>query len=313
MESGEEDSHQCVVLKIDPSRESASEEGEEHGTMGSSGRARPLRQAVVRRARELPIMRRIGRRKRGGLTNSRQTEHQQPEHQDDSPHMHHEQEQAEQEHMQEDMVKESLASAQEVQVEEHMLSLSVGEEMKENTHVEIVKQSHSPSEVEVEEHLLDLPVGEADMEGDTQNVEIIYIPFSLPLSRPFQAEIMRAMSSEDDTTTIPGEMLEGGPTITLDGTTSSLLVGNGSMMPLVCPNTVDSMETTILKSSPDLQVIYSPATAQQAGDSTTQLVDASALTNSHLHDGQLGHEATLEESQLASNHLTHLSIIPNQT
>ncbi|XP_050734218.1 zinc finger protein 341-like isoform X2 [Eriocheir sinensis] len=312
VESAEEDSHQCVVLKSDPSRESASEEGEEHGMMGSSGRARPLRQAVVRRARELPIMRRNGRRKRGGLTNSRQTDHQQPEQQDDSPHIHHEQEQVEQEHMEEDMVKESLASAQEVQ--EHMLSLSVGEEMKENTHeVEIVKQSHSPDEVEVEEHLLDLPVGEADMEGDTQNVEIIYIPFSLPLSRPFQAEIMRAMSSEDDTTTISGEMLEGGPTITLDGTTSSLLVGNGTMMPLVGPNTVDSLETTILKSSSDLQVIYSSATAQQAGDSTTQLVDASALTNSHLHDGQLGHEATLEESQLASNHLTHLSIIPNQT
>lgn len=315
MGSAEEDSHQCVVLKSDPSKESASVGGEEQSTISSSGRARPLRQAVVRRARELPIMRRVSRKKRGGLTNPRQTEHQQPEQQDDNPHLHCEQEQVEQQHMQEDMVKESLSSAQEVvQVEEHMLSLPVGEEMKENTHeVEIGKQSHSPTDVQVEEHLLDLPVGEADMEGDTQNVEIIYIPFSLPLSRPFQAEIMRAMSSEDDTTTIPGEMLEGGPTITLDGTTSSLLVGNGTMMPLVGPNAVDPLETTILKSSSDLQVIYSPATAQQAADSTTQLVDASALTSSHLHDGQLGHEATLEESQLTSNHLTHLSIIPNQT
>lgn len=244
---------------------------------GSTGRARPLRQAVVRRTREQSSVRRGGRRKRGPLTNSnRQTE-----------------QQAQEQHIDSTQVQQQ------------------DEQLEEN---EVVKESLSPSEeIQVEEHLLDLPVGEADLEGDTQNVEIIYIPFSLPLSRPFQAEIMRAMSSEDDAATIPGEMLEGGPTITLDGTTSSLLVGNGTMMPMVGPNTVEPLETTILKSSSDLQVIYSPATVQQAGDSTTHLVDAAALTGNHLHDGQLGHEATLEESQLASNHLTHLSIISNQT
>ena len=246
---------------------------------GSIVRARPLRQAVVRRTREQPSLRRGGRRKRGALTNcSRQIE-EQLEHQMES-----------------------------VQVQQQEEQIEEGRE-------EVEKQSPSPSqEVQVEEHhLLDLPVGEADIEGDTQNVEIIYIPFSLPLSRPFQAEIMRAMSNDDDAATISEEMLEGGPTITLDGTTSSLLVGNGTMMPMVSPNSVDPLETTILKSSSDLQVIYSPATAQQAGDNTTHLVDAAALTGNHLHNGQLEHEVTLEESQLASNHLAHLSIISNQT
>lgn len=300
-----------MVLKSEPHRESGGEEGEEHSLMGSSVRARPLRQAVVRRNREQPSMRRGSRKKRIGLSNTKQTEQQQQEQQVDSQQV----QQEEQGHMQEAIVKQSMSPAQEVHVEEHLLSLPVGEAMERATHnVEIVKEPLSPpQEVQVEEHLLNLPVGEADMEGDTQNVEIIYIPFSLPLSRPFQAEIMRAMTSEDDPATIPGEMLEGGPTITLDGTTSSLLVGNGTMMPLVGPSTVDSLETTILKSSSDLQVIYSPATAQQAGENTTHLVDASALAASHLHEGQLGHEATLEESQLTPNHLTHLSIIPNQT
>ncbi|KAK8391153.1 hypothetical protein O3P69_017070 [Scylla paramamosain] len=280
IEAGEEDSHRCIIVKNEPSRESGGEEGEESAMTGSAGRARPLRQAVVRRTREQSNVRRGGRRKRGALTNSNRQPEQQQEQQVESPLVQQQQDEQQKEG-QEQIVKVSVSPSQEVEVQEH--------------------------------HLLDLPVGEGDMEGDTQNVEIIYIPFSLPLSRPFQAEIMRAMSNDDEAATISGEMLEGGPTITLDGTTSSLLVGNGTMMPMVSPNSVDSLDTTILKSSSDLQVIYSPTTAQQAGDNTTHLVDASALTGNHLHDGQLGQEATLEESQLSSNHLTHLSIISNQT
>ncbi|MPC28687.1 Zinc finger protein 341 [Portunus trituberculatus] len=272
-----EDIHQCIVVKSEPNRESGGEDGEENNMIGSAGRARPLRQAVVRRTREQSSMRRGSRRKRGGLTNySRQ-----PEQQAESPPAQQQQQDEQQEEGQEHIVKVSLSPSHEVEVQEH--------------------------------HLLDLPVGETDMEGDTQNVEIIYIPFSLPLSRPFQAEIMRAMSNDDEAATISGEMLEGGPTITLDGTTSSLLVGNGTMMPMVTPDSVDSLDTTILKSSSDLQVIYSPATVQQAADTTTHLVDAATLAANHLHHEQLGQEAALEESQLASNHLTHLSIISNQT
>ncbi|KAG0729204.1 Zinc finger protein 341 [Chionoecetes opilio] len=277
VEAGEEDSHRCITLKTESNRESESEEGEENSLPGGGGRSRPLRQAVVRRSRDQASVRRGGRRKRGALANPNRLAEQQQE------------QQMEDLHLQQQM--EVIDKVEEVD-----------------------RQPYSPcQEVQVEEHLLGLPVGESDIEGDTQNVEIIYIPFSLPLSRPFQAEIMRAMSSEDDGATIHGEMLEGGPTITLDGSTSSLLVGNGTMMPMVGPDSVNPLDTTMLKSSSDLQVIYSPATVQQAGDCSTHLVDAAALTATHLHDGHLGHEASLEESELASNHLTHLSIISNQT
>lgn len=172
---------------------------------------------------------------------------------------------------------------------------------------------------QAEENILTVPAGEgisqADGDADTQNVEIIYIPFSLPLTRPMQAELMRAMSSEDQGH-IGNEILEGGPTITLDGSASSLLVGNSTMVPLVSTASVtevDPLETSsILKEPPELQVIYHPTPPQQDNNDPVHLVDT-PLNNDHIHSSQLGHDTTLEESQLAHTHLTHLNILPNQT
>ncbi|KAG7158494.1 Zinc finger protein 341-like [Homarus americanus] len=162
---------------------------------------------------------------------------------------------------------------------------------------------------QVEENILSVPtvesITEVDGDADTQNVDIIYIPLAL----------VRAMSTEDGSH-VDSEMLEGGPTITLDGTTSSLIVGNSTMVPLVNPATVHEVDhlepTTILKETSDLQVIYNPATPQQGNNGTTQLVETQ-LTSNHIHSAQLGHDADLDESHLTHTHLTHINILPDQT
>ncbi|KAK7067499.1 hypothetical protein SK128_018878, partial [Halocaridina rubra] len=160
-------------------------------------------------------------------------------------------------------------------------------------------------------------ISEIDAKGDTQNVEIIYIPFSLPITRPIQAEFIRAISNEEECH-ITTEMLEGGPTITLDGTTSSLLVGNDSMVPLVDPSSVHRVETVtseaLHKNAQDLQVIYTHGPHQLSPGSGSSMVET-ALTSSHIQTTELEHEDVIEESQLTHTSLSHLEtcILPEQT
>ncbi|XP_071552954.1 LOW QUALITY PROTEIN: zinc finger protein 341-like [Panulirus ornatus] len=200
----------------------------------------------------------------------------------------------------------------------HSKHQQVKEEKTEHEHQEkqVVQVGEGQHQTE---NILSVPAAEGitQVEGDadTQNVEIIYIPFSLPLTRPIQAELMRAMSNEENGH-VDSEILEAGPTITLDGTTSSLLVGNSTMVPLVNPASVHDVTQlepgTILKDTSDLHVIYNPGTPQQGNDGTTQLVEAE-LTNNQITDTQLNHEASIDESQLTHPQLSHLNILPDQT
>ncbi|ROT64215.1 hypothetical protein C7M84_017866 [Penaeus vannamei] len=170
-----------------------------------------------------------------------------------------------------------------------------------------------------QDDILTVPSVEAitkvDGDADTQNVEIIYIPFSIPLARPIQAELIRAMSS-DEAGHVDSEILEGGPTITLDSTTSSLLVGSGTMVPLVSPSTVEEVDpldvTNLSKDNQELQVMYNTSTAELSSAGPTELVETQ-LNNSHIHGSQLVHDTTIDESQLPHPHLTHLNILPDQT
>lgn len=275
-----DEDHKCLIKNR--SEETVADEGRDTvSEVRHSGRVRPVRQAVVRRVRDQARNRR-GRRRRGATAHQHQASPQESQQlQPETPQGgQHEQQQQQQE----PQIVQEIPN----QPEENILTVQAGESI---SHV--------------------------DGDADTQNVEIIYIPFSLPLSRPMQAELMRAMSSEEQGH-IGNEILEGGPTITLDTSASSLLVGNSTMVPLVSSATVsevDPLETSdILKESSELQVIYHAAPPQQGSDDPTTHLVSTPLTNDHIHSSQLSHDAaTLEDSQLAHTHLTHLNILPDQT
>ncbi|XP_045597301.1 uncharacterized protein [Procambarus clarkii] len=263
-----EGDHMCFIEENEDNGMVGCESRDPAAPVSQAGRIRPIRQAVVRRARDQANSRRGGRKKRGGCGHHTQQPHRQ--------------------NQQQELQEKHTVQSQEIQHQ-------------------------------VEESILGVPavdcITELKCDADTQNVEIIYIPFSLPLTRPIQAELMRAMSSEEGGH-VDSDLLEGGPTITLDGTTSSLLVGNSTMVPLVNHASVHEMDhlepTNILKETTDLQVIYNSATTQQESNDASQLVETQ-LTSNHLHGGQLGHDATLDESRLTHSHLTHLNILPDQT
>lgn len=273
--AGDED-HVCVVEELVDG-------------VGADGAAdpprkiRPVRQAVIRRARDQASSRRGGRKRRGGHQASRRNR------QADGA---------------------SLADATEV-------------------------PATLTDDIHPAEDILSVPdiEGIAEVDGDTQNVEIIYIPFSLPLTRPIravQAELLRAIGS--------GRAADSNQTITLDGTAPSILVGGSGMVPLV--NQVDPLEataTTILN--------YQAEVVSSAGSGDSRLMGGQVGTHlahaTHLDQPRIPLvnqvdplEATAAtailnyqtegvpaagsgDSRLVGGqvgaHLAHLDILPDQT
>ncbi|XP_068248667.1 zinc finger protein 341-like isoform X2 [Palaemon carinicauda] len=276
--SGED--HKCLVIEdIDAELTAIEETGTTSMSETHVSRARPVRQAVVRRAKDQTrYSRGSGRKKRGGLSNQIPTP------------------------------PPSAPSATHCK----------NNDEQEKTDNQNLESQASPSQ---EENIIPVHsvegANEMENKGNTKNVEIIYIPFSLPLTRPIQAELIRAMSREEECH-VTSEILEGGPTITLDGSTSSLLVGNNSVVPLVSPTSVHGVDTIesdqLQNNSQDLQDIYSPP-AQQITTGTTSHIVENSLAGTHIQSMQLDHEGEIEETQLAHTHISHLTtcILPDQT
>ncbi|XP_064079261.1 zinc finger protein 341-like isoform X2 [Macrobrachium nipponense] len=276
------DDHKCLVVESKDAQLTAVEETGESSILATHvSRARPIRQAVARRAKDQTRYgsRGAGRKKRGGVSN-----------QIPPP-------------------PPPVPPTSQPQEEEEQAKV-------DNQNLESQDAIPQEEETIIPVHSVE-GVNEIGNKGNTKNVEIIYIPFSLPLTRPIQAELIRAMSSEEECH-VTSEILEGGPTITLDGTTSSLLVGNNSVVPLVSPTSVHAVDTIqtdpLQKESQELQAIYSPSAQQISAGSSAHIVETS-LTGTHIQTMQLDHEDGMEESQLAHTHISHLTtcILPDQT
>ncbi|KAK4289252.1 hypothetical protein Pmani_037767 [Petrolisthes manimaculis] len=179
---------------------------------------------------------------------------------------------------------------------------------------------------------------ETEGDADTQNVEILIIPVSLQV-------ISSGHGDGDEEATLHSEILDGGPSITLDAAAPSLLMGNSAVVPL------DTLQPgTIIKTSPDLQVIYSdtpsattasvldtspqdlqaiysdtvtttpvvtPAAGGSTGSCSVHLLDGGNTPlgtppSEHIHSSPLTHDSTLDDT-LTPSHLTHLTILPPHT
>ncbi|XP_042868948.1 zinc finger protein 341-like isoform X3 [Penaeus japonicus] len=323
LQPGEDHDHKCLIEQ-NGGHGDGTEDTAFAASSSRSGRVRPIRQAVVRRARDQATSRRGVRKRRGMLSQNPNTQRQKEQEQNESLQGQQQQKQQQihnQHHHIED--QQHQVEQQQHQQQQHQQEQQHQQQQQHQHHQQQNQQQQtliSAQEVHhQQEDILTVPSVEAitkvDGDADTQNVEIIYIPFSIPLARPIQAELIRAMSS-DEASHVDSEILEGGPTITLDSTTSSLLVGNGTMVPLVSPSTVEEVDpldvSNLSKDNQELQVMYNTTTSELGTAGPTELVETQ-LTNSHIHGSQLVHEASIDESQLPHTHLTHLNILPDQT
>lgn len=308
VQPGEEDDHKCLVIKSEVEVDEGI--GDDEGavsTIGSGHITRAVRPTAARRTRDHNT---LSTGRRAGTATSKR--------------------------------KRGCAEGGIIQSSTNSNIRQSRQDIKQEEANKQIVQTQQETTVEEDVMGIQAPVeGLVETEGDadTQNVEILIIPVSLQV-------ISSGHGDGDEEATLHSEILDGGPSITLDAAAPSLLMGNSAVVPLV-----DTLPPgSILKTSSDLQVIYSdtpaattssvldtspqdlqaiysdtatatpvvtPAAGSTAGGCGVHLLDGGSTTlrtppSEHIHSSPLTHDSTLDDP-LTPSHLAHLTILPPHT